>query len=332
MAARSETDDRAAQEATDWLIRLREQPDDPALRARFDAWLGASPAHRAAWAETARVYDLIGQAARSPAAPVAGFPSAPHRGARPRPAGAARFRRVAAGVAAAAIAACLAWVFLPGLMLRMTADYATAAGEQREIRLADGTTVELGPDSAIDVAYADGERQVRLLAGRAFFEVTHDPARQFRVEAHGVRATVLGTGFDMRRDADGAAVGVRHGVVRVDYPGAAPPVSRRLQAGDWVRVAWDGRTTAGAEPPDQIAAWLNGQLIARDRPVAEVVDELRAYYDGVIVLTSDTLGRRRVTGVYDLRDPVEALRALARAHQGVAVHRISPWLLVVSGG
>ena len=86
------------------------------------------------------------------------------------------------------------------------------------------------------------------------------------------------------------------------------------------------------EPPDQVAAWRRGRLIANDRPVSEVVDELRPYFSGLIVLTDGAFGRRRVTGVYDLHDPVAALRALAQAHRGVSVRRISPWLMVVSGG
>ncbi len=338
--------ERVSQEATEWLIEMQEAPDDPALRARFAVWLAASPAHRVAWEETARAYDLIGPAAANDARPFRSFlavPESPGNATVPsrHMAGAADrlhqrrrrlTRRTVAGFAATVIAVCLVFLFLPNLSLRWYADYATAAGEQRIVNLADGSTVELGPDSAMDVAYAGNERRVRLLAGRAYFEVTHDATRPFEVEAHGLQVTDLGTGFDVRLAPDGAAVAVAHGAVQVDYADAAPPLSRRLHTGEWMRIGWSGQAAQGIEPPSQVAAWRHGRIIANDRPVAEVVNEIRPYFSGWIVLANAGLGRHRVTGVYDLHHPVAALHALAQARPGMSIRRISPWVIVVSGG
>jgi transmembrane sensor len=69
--------------------------------------------------------------------------------------------------------------------------------------------------------------------------------------------------------------------------------------------------------------------VARDEPVAEVVDELRAYFRGAILVTDDALAAQRVTGLYDLGDPAQTLRAIALTH-GATVTQISPWLLVLS--
>jgi transmembrane sensor len=72
-------------------------------------------------------------------------------------------------------------------------------------------------------------------------------------------------------------------------------------------------------------------LVAIDRPVADVVEELRAYYRGRIVLMDTALAAKRVTGVYDLRNPAAGLRALAAAH-GAKVTELTDWILVLSGG
>lgn len=48
-----------------------------------------------------------------------------------------------------------------------------------------------------------------------------------------------------------------------------------------------------------------------------------------VVLASDDLGNRRVTGVYDLNKPMDALTALVQVH-GARIRQISPWLTVVS--
>src|SRR3546814_15164189 len=114
------------------------------------------------------------------------------------------------------------------------------------VRLADGSTVQLGPKSVIAVDYSSGSRAIRLLSGQAMFEVTHDPARPFRVVARDVTTTVLGTGFEVRMIGETTGVAVRHGRVRVEDHGRA----RELGGGEWVRFAPRAPIVAGAEAPD----------------------------------------------------------------------------------
>ena len=47
------------------------------------------------------------------------------------------------------------------------------------------------------------------------------------------------------------------------------------------------------------------------------------------MLTDGGLAERRITGAYNLADPEDALRGMARVH-GAKVRRVTPWLLVVS--
>ncbi|MBP7337796.1 FecR domain-containing protein [Niveispirillum sp.] len=323
---------RADREATDWLILLQEVGDDAGTRARFDAWLHASPLNAAAWAET-----------RHAAAVIEGTPPAytgywiDLPGAAPSPslrpinrAGTRRtYQRRAPWVAAAAVAACLAVVAAPSLLLHLRADYWTGTGEMRSVHLADGSSVFLGAASALAVDFAGGNRKVRLLKGEAYFEVRHDPDHPFRVAANGVETTVLGTGFEVRVKEEGVEVAVRHGLVQVDDPDAARPLSERLATGEKISAMRTGDPERGQTKPDQIAAWTHGQLVANDRAVQEVIDALRPWYRGVIIATGDRLDGARVTGVYDLHDPQAALQALAHAH-GAAVQQISPWVTVIS--
>ena len=60
-----------------------------------------------------------------------------------------------------------------------------------------------------------------------------------------------------------------------------------------------------------------------------VIDGLRRYYAGRIIITDDTLATRTVTGVYNLADPLAALRGIARA-QNAVVRQVTPWVLLVS--
>ncbi|MCW5698206.1 MAG: FecR domain-containing protein, partial [Bauldia sp.] len=312
-------EDDATEAAAHWLVALEEEPDDAELRARFEAWRAASPANAAAWANTADVYELIGTP-----------PYVAHREQREAAKVVAlpRRRRASWVLAGAALAACLAWLFVPGLLLDLRADHITATAELREVTLDDGSIVQLAPGSAIEVRYRR-DREVALLKGEALFTVTPDATRPFRVVAGNVETTVLGTVFDVRRFADDVAVSVREGMVRVAMADGVPPVSERLQPGDSMRIAAGGKVVRDTVAPSEVAAWRRGQIVARSLAVADVVDELRRSFAGAIVLVDGALGRQRVTGVYNLDEPEAALRAAVGVHGGT-VRRVSPWLLVVS--
>jgi transmembrane sensor len=312
--------------ASDWLIALGEQPGNDELRACFEAWLAASPDHQRDWAEAVRTAEVLGHAEPAHRHEWGEFV----RQRRMTRASASRRvgRRRWTVLAALAAAACLAFVLGGNLMLRLEADHMTATAEQRRVLLADGTVVLLAPETAIDIDYGEGRRRVRLLKGRAYFEVADD-RRPFAVQAREVEARDIGTAFDVGLDARGVDVAVREGIVDVSAARVPSAIAERLEAGDWVRVTATGRVERGRLPADQVASWMQGQLVVKNRPVGEVVDALRPYFDGLVVLRGAALADQPLTGVYNLADPVEALRAVARA-QGASLQRISPWLIVIS--
>ena len=98
-----------------------------------------------------------------------------------------------------------------------------------------------------------------------------------------------------------------------------------------MRVSWAGTVVRGERAPGDIAAWRDGRLIVNDETVAAVIDRLRPHYRGVILLADGDLAGRSVTGVYSLADPLAALRTIGQTHRA-KVRRITPWMVVISGG
>ncbi len=303
---------RAREEAASWLILLDDDPDDQEQQTRFREWLVADPAHATAWASISRTSDLLASA-----------PTPPARRVRPRPS----FRFALTAAAGVALAACLLLTVSPTIFLKLRADDMTGTAEIRAVRLADGSSVRLGPQSAIAVSYADGKRTVALLAGEALFDVQHDPARPFQVTARGLTVTDLGTRFDVDMRGEATAVSVNHGHVRVDSGGQAFD----LHPGDWLRLDPAGHAAKGAGLPNDLTAGPSARIAARNSPVAAVVDELRPWFAGRILVTDAGLGRRPVTGVFDAADPARALQALV-GPAGGRVIRLTPWLLIVTSG
>lgn len=296
------------QEALQWLLALQEAPDDLVLRDRFRVWQMAAPAHAEAWRDLNRLDDLIGQAFTAPQV------VEPSR--RPRPVVAVAF----------ALAACLLLAFVPMLQTRLQADYRTGIAEMRQVGLGDGTLVTLAPDTALTVSMEAETRAVSVLRGEAFFQVSRDPSRPFTVFAGDSSARVLGTAFNVRRLAVGAEVTVAEGLVQV----TRAHTQARLEPGDGIDTSQGEHGVRTTLPAQLVAPWRQGQLVIKDRPIGDVVDTLRRYHGGIIVLQGSALAERRITGIFNPDDAEAALTALV-APQGGSVIRITPWFLLVTG-
>ena len=337
------TEDPVTEQAAAWLLRLRAAPDDTGLRAEFEAWLSEDARHAEAWETAQQVWSLaaaVGPAHRRPTADRA----ARAQGRRQAPsASVGRSRRPARlwgfGLATAA-GIILAVILLPSLMLQIQADYGSAVGEMRTVELTDGTQVQLDSGSAIALDYTAGRRSVTLLAGQAFFSVQPDRQRPFSVKADSLDVTVTGTAFEVRLSPRDVSLAVAEGSVRVAYPeegrqdatnDEAPTDTVDLVAGQGLRVqSSDGAVERFPVPERSIASWRRGRLLIERATIGDLIEELRRYRSGTIVIIDDGLAAQQVTGVFDLTDPVRALETVVEPHAG-RVREITPWLVVVSG-
>jgi transmembrane sensor len=311
--------DSLRDEAADWLVRIQAAPGDAALHAGLDAWLASSEAHRKAYRSVERVWRLTGELQSA-------TPSSSSAGKiidLPR----ARLKRRAWGLAATVLAACLAFYFLPALKLRFQADHLTGIAEVREFRLEDGSIVHLDATSAIAVRYGNSRREVELLAGQAFFQVVSTHDQPFVVVAGDVTVTVKGTAFDVGSTQEGVAVAVQSGIVEVSVDGGRR--AAMLKRGDRLTVDRRGEMDRSEVAPEDVASWREYRLVVDGASLGEVVEELGRHYRGVIVLGNRDLAARRITGVFDLRRPLEALHTVART-QHSSVTEISPYLAIVS--
>ncbi|WP_294350933.1 FecR family protein [uncultured Sphingobacterium sp.] len=90
---------------------------------------------------------------------------------------------------------------------KLVLELATPLGGIYQITLPDGTKVWLNAGSSLKypMSFAKNERRVRL-EGEAFFEVTKDSARPFKVLSKGQEIEVLGTAFNVNAYPDNTAI------------------------------------------------------------------------------------------------------------------------------
>ncbi|CAO3383189.1 FecR family protein [Azospirillum argentinense] len=313
------------EQALDWFLRLQAEDAGEECRRACADWCAADPRNARAWALAQDMWasPLLTEALAATAAP----DSPPRRQTPAVPLRQPRRSRPLARRAMAWAAGLLVAVGLglaADLPLRLQADHRTATGAQERLQLADGSRVLMDSGTALATDLDGDERRTRLLRGAAFFEVTPDPTRPFRVAAGPALVTVVGTAFAVRYLDDRVTVTVRHGIVDVARSGG-PAV--RLRAGEEVVVTASG---VGPEHPADLSAalgWVDGRLVFEDRPLREVLNELDRYYPGLI-LVPDSLADRRITGNYRLDDPARTATALAGLVRAETL-RVSDVLLIL---
>jgi len=303
-----------AQAAARWLAR--DDLDQSPQREQFAAWLDESEENLQAWTQAHAMWDVFDDADDSDL--IAAMARAA-RQAGPEPVARPFWPQlIAASIAAVAVSATLLMGAQQGWFDRSAkptqvavnetasltavgrADYVTGKGQKSIVDLPDGTRVTLDADSAVDVAFTGGRRDVRLLNGRAFFDVAHDRAHPFAVQAAGRVVTALGTQFDIRLTPGAVRVVLAQGSVSVASGSTAPLV--KLSPGQ-AFAAQDGRAgKVSAADLNEDLAWKQGVVEFHDQPLSEAIGLLNRYTRAQIVIKDPKVAALRVTGVFKTGD------------------------------
>lgn len=321
-------------EALSWMIKIQEAPDDLSLLSEFNSWLYKSALHAKIWDEFGHVSDGVrhfsdvknkthshshSQTTTSPS---------PDRNKIK----AINFQKYAAMVGLLFISA-LMLSYLPKTIQLMNADHSTSVGEVRQFELPDGSLINLGANSAINVDFKNNDRKIELLAGQAFFEVKKSPDRPFKVITEKTETIVTGTSFEVDMGLDSTIVSVEEGTVWVKQTNTPPKgmmdKTNELLKGDSLQINSSGETSSSFKKLKNIAAWRSGKLVVFDRPVKEVVYKLKQHYRGLVVNGLGSIGNKRISGVFDLNEPAKAIKTIAGAH-GAKTRQISKWIIIIS--
>lgn len=300
-------------EAAEWFAIMR-GPEADARREEFEAWLARGALHRSAYNKIAETFS-IGKGLKEGAPDDADPPAPSPTSQKP---GRLKMAGLALGVVGAAAALYLG-VVSPSALKQNAPEIANSdaasensdqlqskLGEIREVQLSDGSRVTLDTDSLVLTKFDRAQRDVRLVRGRARFNVEKDE-RPFVVAAGNGTVTALGTSFDVALARDErvtvqlfeGSVDVR---VRGDRSAAEMPV--RLAPGQQLIFRAEKATSPiqVTSAPSTDRRWPEGVREYDGVRLGDVVSEANRYATGPILVAATDVTDRKVSGTYRVRD------------------------------
>lgn len=306
--------------AIEWVARIDRSGDDPDAQAELAAWLAGDERRRGAYYRAQVAWTMLDRASALRANLTEDEEAEAGRGmwlSR-------RHLIWGGGAAAASVAAAMLGIrFRPHPTERIE----TAIGEIRRVPLKDGSLAAVNTQTRLAVSLRPEIRQVSIQQGEAWFQVAHDRARPFIVEAGDVRVKAVGTAFSVRRTSNGADVQVTEGVVEVWSVGDEANV-RRVSAGARTFVSDTTGPAPAAEASvaiDRSLSWRNGQLVFDGDTLGQAAAEFNRYNTVQVEVADPALAQEKMIGRFRTNEPDAFARAAAQilgAHAEIGSDRI----------
>ncbi|HVI45560.1 MAG TPA: FecR domain-containing protein [Chitinophaga sp.] len=247
--------------------------------------------------------------------------------------------RIVAAAASLAIIAVVGWKLLyrPATAPPPQEQLVTTKGTRSKLVLPDGTRVWLNAGSKLDYpkTFAVDQQRIVRLEGEAFFDVTTDAARPFRVQTRSFTILVLGTSFNVRAypEEDSAVTSLVQGAVQVQLDKAGKqlvalhpnekltvPANLFEQSEELVKESDTKKLQVPVykQPLTQVrdsvlteTAWVTNKLAFKHLELEKVTAMLEQWYGVEIGFRNEQRKQLYFTGVFDTGNVDNVLEALA---------------------
>jgi len=281
-------------EAAEWLARLR--AGDSREQTAFEDWYSTDAAHADAYDRVLASWEAMGRLDNPASESV-------------------RTKRRWRYAVAAAAAVALLGVGLTAIRNSGQSPpahaiaAATTIGQVRTVDLPDGTRVTLDTQSAIRADFDESTRRVRLLRGRALFNVMSE-RRPFVIATGTGSVSTNQSLLDVAEDGGQTRVGVVSGTAGFQ-PAADNAAFVQLSPGQSFRVGRDGAVATAAPFSASDTRWTVGMLSFENAPLSAVIAAANRYSSTQIVLADASLASLKFTGTFKARDTLGLARMIA---------------------
>lgn len=294
----------AREHAVQWFTRVRLGPLSSEEQAQLNAWLASSPLNQQHFQDLQKAWKKLDELPVERLRRLAQAPAV----ARPK-IKSLSWRPVFAALALVAVMGGL-WLWPAGP--EQSWSVSTAVAQRQELRLPDDSVLLVNARTQINVVYTPKERRVYLESGEILADVRTDADRPFIVETAHASVQVLGTRFNVRKQADRLDVAVDRGRVRLSAGPWWNSQSERLGVGQAAHFS----VQQGLGPVQEadvaaLTAWQSGRLEFDNEPLGQVLEQLSAYLDEPVRIGDAQLAQLRISGTLSMEKPQEALLILA---------------------
>ncbi|ERI34989.1 MULTISPECIES: FecR family protein [Alcaligenes] len=303
---------RVDEDAARWVVRKEGTKLEPDALAQFDAWYEADPLHAQTYDALAASWRRLDQVSVLPIA---------------------RKKRKSRVKTLASACVLMGASFYAWQMFELQGSIRSGV-EITQLSLPDGSVAILDAQTRVRLNFENGQRQVSVESGRAFFQVVPASPQTgpFTVQAGPAQATALGTRYEVSLKDQISAVAVYEHTVQVQCQSCDTSQPVILQPGDSATVAGGQLRAQLAQPAtstyaEAAPAWVNGLLSFDDVSLKEVARQLGEYTHRVIWIGSEQAGSMRVSGVVQAARPAAALNLLTLG-QGLQIKEL-PGLIVI---
>ena len=307
---------RVVKQAIHWMLKLRESGHNARLQQQCEQWRGAHQEHELAWQRLQSLQQELNLRA-VPGASVAlqTLENSSQRLQR---------RQALKLLSGVLVLGSAAWLGKDlQLISPWTADFASATGQRRSVRLPDGSLLQLNTNSAADLAFEADQRLIRLKHGELMLTCANDTSPPPRPLLVSTREALL-QGFDgrfvVRQDDDCTRVSVSQGSVAIHSPGPM----QWIHAGQSYRLDARGVTLLQNQDMDA-GAWAEGLIVTRDMRLGDFLAEVGRYRHGY-VSCADDIADLRLSGVFRLEDTDKLLQLLPQTLPVKVSYRTRWWV------
>ncbi|MCI8212869.1 sugar ABC transporter substrate-binding protein [Pseudomonas sp. S25] len=208
----------------------------------------------------------------------------------------------------------------------LRADLRTASGGRRDLRLPDGSLLQLDTATALNMDLEQGRRSLSLIEGEMALNMASNvPAMTINTQ----QGKVLADGAELcvRQYGQSCKVSVWRGLVQL-IPQQGP--SMQLKAGQ--RATMSAESITSVQPFDTLQpGWRQGVLSVENQPLGRFLEDLSRYRPGIL-RWEPALESLKVTGTFRLDDTDKILFLLAASLPVQVQTRTRYWVTLTARG
>ncbi len=181
----------------------------------------------------------------------------------------------------------------------------TDPGHKKTLTLSDGSTVKLNASSSISFApqFGSDSREIELI-GEAFFHVTKDANRPFKVKTGEVTTIALGTSFNINAYPGNKSIDISlaTGKVKIEHADTPKMTIEPFYLEPGEKATYTSSTQDIRKQvfdPDEILAWKDGVIYFKNADETTLIEKLERWYGVEIDLINDTQKTIDITAKFE---------------------------------